>query len=115
MARLISVHEMELLPGVNEAEFEQFVIVELLPGIPFKGCIQHLAKGDRGVRNGKYAIIIEVDTSDRDRYSPADNQLSEEGQRLAETMSELETKLGMFSSTMPGVNTVYTDYVILDK
>jgi hypothetical protein len=115
MAKLIGVHEIELLPGVNEAEFERFVIEEMIPNIPFEGWTLRLAKGDRGVRDGKYAILIEADTADRDRYSQADDQLSEEGQRVAASLSGIMEKPQTYSSTVPGVNTVHTDYVIVDK
>jgi hypothetical protein len=83
--------------------------------VPFEGWTQRLAKADRGERQGKYAIIIELDTADRDRYVPEDNQLSAEGERHAASLSDLMTKFATFSSTTPGVNTVFSDYVVVDR
>jgi hypothetical protein len=117
MAKVLGIHEIELLPGVSEADFERLVLDEFRPGVSgFQGWTVHLGKADRGERDGKYAIIIEIESqAARDRYSPSTNEMSEEGQRALERLSELSAKWATFSPTAPGQNTVFTDYILIGE
>jgi hypothetical protein len=103
MAKIVGIHEIELLPGVNEVDFERFVTEEFIPTVSstFEGWNQHLAKADRGARAGKYALIIELDTAARDRL--------DEGEDIAAPLAGVMTTFGAFASTTPGVNTIFTD------
>ena len=72
MAKVYGIQEIELRPDVTEAEFERYfreeigTIERVFPG--FKMC---LAKSDRGARNGKYAIVIEIESVEaRNRMNP---------------------------------------------
>jgi hypothetical protein len=115
IAKLFGVHEIELLPGVSEADFERFVNAEFLPLSGMEGWTGYLAKGDRGERAGKYAVILEIESAAaRDRYSPGTNEFSEEAQRALASLSAAMEKWVTFSQTVPGQNTVFTDYVVVD-
>ena len=59
MARIVSVHEYELRPGVEPADFERALgdaerrgLFEL-PGL----CEQHFLRGLKGARRGAYAAV----------------------------------------------------------
>lgn len=67
-----SVHELEIKPGVDTREFENFVITNIAPKYnKMKGQKLILVKGDRGVRKDKYAIILTFESvEDRDRIYP---------------------------------------------
>jgi hypothetical protein len=108
MAKIVGIHEIELLPGVNESDFERFVTEEFIPTVAsnFEGWNQHLAKADRGARDGKYALIIELDTAARDRLDAA-------GEDIVAPLADVMAKFGTFASTTPGMNTIFTDYIIL--
>ncbi len=71
-SEVISVHDITLQPGVEEKEFETFVMNELAPIYDnMKGQKLTLAKGDRGIRTNKYAIILTFESiEDRDRIYP---------------------------------------------
>jgi len=115
MAKVFGIHEIELLPGVSEADFERFVAQEFIPNMGVEGWTAHLAKADRGERAGKYAIILEIEsTAARDRYTPGNNEISEEGQRAFAGLAAAVEKWATFSSTIPGQSTVFTDYVLVD-
>ena len=110
MAKIFGVHELELLPDADAAAFERFMLKELPK--PFPGWTLHLGKGDRGSRNGKYAVIFELDTTSRDRYTPSENQLNDEGKRLADAVAAQVAKMATFTTTVMGTNSVFTDYVV---
>ena len=69
---VISVHDITIKPGINEKEFEAFVMNELAPIYnKMKGQNLILAKGDRGIRTNKYAIILTFESiEDRNRIYP---------------------------------------------
>jgi hypothetical protein len=110
MAKIFGIHEIELLPDADAAAFERFVLKELPK--PFPGWTLHLAKGDRGSRSGRYAVIFELDTTSRARYSPSENQLNDEGKRLADAVAAQTAKMATFTTTVMGTNSVFTDYVV---
>jgi hypothetical protein len=69
---IISIHDLKLKPGVNEKEFETFVVEKLAPIYDkMKGQKLILVKGDRGVRTNQYAIILTFESlEDRNRIYP---------------------------------------------
>lgn len=114
MARVVSVHEVELHEGVASADFERFVVEEFLTALALPGVTAHLCKGDWGERGGKYALIMEIDSLEaRNRYFPRMNEVSEEGRQLLEPVFALMEKWASFSPTVPGQNTPHTDYVLV--
>ena len=73
-----------------------------------------MLKGERGERAGEYAILFEESKvpEARDRYFPAQDQLSDEGERyLAEHPAEADfwQRLEAFYSD----NEIVTDYLVV--
>ena len=70
--QVIAVHPIELKENVEPQEFEQFINAEIAPICDkIKGLQFMLAKGDRGSRINKYAIILTFSTlEDRNRIYP---------------------------------------------
>jgi len=66
MSKVLGIHNVELKPGVNEREFEEFIKAEVLPvyrKVP--GQTIHFLKGDRGDRSGKNLVLIELESVER--------------------------------------------------
>jgi hypothetical protein len=116
MAKVFGLHEIELSPGVTNEEYERFVREKVTSLANFPGWNWYLLKGDRGQRDGKYLLLLEIESvAARDRFAPMPDQESEEARKFAEAhpedaavYAELE-KLG----SVPGVSTLYTDYVVV--
>ncbi len=118
MTRVFGLHEIELNPGVKEEDFENFFLTEMATAPIFPGFSLRLLKGDRGARDGKYLVLIEIESVEaRDRFAPAPNQSSEEADQFSEEHKEvldpLFQKWATFSSTNFGENLNYTDYRVL--
>ena len=116
MARVFSMHEVELRPGAAANEFAGFVheaipILSLPPGMSIS-----LLKGDRGVRAGKYLLLVEFDgVETRARLWPRPDEPSAEMQQ-ALASAAFQQFLGRWSTlatTIPGQGSVYTDYVVV--
>jgi hypothetical protein len=65
MAKLYSIRELELNPGVTPEAFEQFVRDEWADLKPFPGLRHRVLRGERGVRTGKYLFLMEWDSAER--------------------------------------------------
>ena len=120
MTRVFGMHEIELNPGVNEEDFENFFLNEVAKAPLYPGWRVRLLKGDRGARKGKYLMLVDIDSVEaRDRFAPAHNQGSEETTQFDEEhKDEVEPvfqKWATFSPTQIGQNSIYTDYLLLDK
>lgn len=120
MTRVFGMHEIELNPGVNEEDFENFFLNEVTKAAFYPGWSARLLKGDRGARKGKYLMLVDIESVEaRDRFSPAPNEGSEEANQFdQEHKEELEPvfqKWATFSPTQVGQNSIYTDYLVLEK
>ena len=118
MAKVLGMHTVELKPGVNEKEFEEFVASDVLPiyrQVP--GQTVDLLKGDRGERAGKYLVIIEIESPERrDGIYPAVGDgwgVSEDVQKMLEGLDPIWDKLMTFVVEFPDPN--FTDYVKLSN
>ena len=102
---VVAIHELELMPGVDAKAFEAFVSEKIIPVYnKMKGQKVMLAKGDRGLRSEKYALILTFDSiEDRDRIYPASGELV--GDFGEEAMWE------KFISMAKGMGDTHTDYV----
>ena len=79
MPKVYGIREIELRPDADPDEYERFCRDELLPRMSLDGWTIRLLRGDRGLRDGKFAWLFEIESKDlRDRYFPAHDQLSEE-------------------------------------
>jgi hypothetical protein len=109
---VVAVHEMKIKPGVNEKDFESFIVNEWLPPYTkLKGVDVFLAKGDRGIRAGKYSLIFTfASIEDRNRIYPPSGETSEEISKIQmqEGMDSLWKK---YKSMSEGLGETFTDYV----
>jgi hypothetical protein len=101
-----SIHELEIKPDVDPKEFETFVMKEIAPIYNnMKGQNLTLVKGDRGLRTGKYAIILTFESiEDRNRiYPPSGEFVGDFGSE------DIWDKFG--SMLIKGLGEAHTDYV----
>lgn len=117
MAKVISIHELTLKPGVAAAELEQFArevgIWELRPGWK---C--YVVKGSRGARAGQYAGIVEFASVERrDQLFPAPGTMNEEaGEFLASAAwQDPLRRLRSLAFGLGEPEEIYTDYEILGE
>lgn len=116
MAKVLGMHTLELKPGVNEQEFEEFIRRDVLPvyrKVP--GQTVHLLRGDRGQRSGKYLVLIELESVERrDHIYPAvgdDWGVAEDVVQLVGNVDPIWEKLATFADVFPDPG--FTDYVML--
>ena len=114
MARVFGMHKVELKPGVNGMEFEDFICNEVIPiydRVP--GQTVHLLKGDQGVRDGKYLVLIEIDSPEgRDQiYPPPEGRFAEDVQELVGDVGHIWDRLFSLVEEFP--DATYTDYVMM--
>ncbi len=109
------MHKIELRPGVNEAEFEQFVMSEVIPIYDrIRGQKVSLLKGDRGERAGKYLLLAELESVEtRDRIYPEAGGVSEEFQHLLVGTEPIWERLARFVTDFPDPH--FTDYVVVGE
>jgi hypothetical protein len=107
MAKVFGIHEITLQSGVTPDQFEQAIAAALSQWPQFEGFKISVAKGDRGVRSGKYIFVYEIESVEaRNRYFPAPGMLSEEAQRASERAAPVFEKLSALCSSS------FTDYVV---
>src|SRR5215207_4185162 len=99
MAKVFGMHEIELQPGVQGEDLERF-FREKLTQVPF-------------VSEWKlYLLLLEIESvAARDRFAPAGDQLSPEGQQWwAQNAALLDewVRLGTFVG-----QGIFTDYVVV--
>jgi hypothetical protein len=90
MPKVFAIREIELRSDVDPNEYERFCRDNVKPELILDGWTFHLLRGDRGPREGKYAWLIEVESTEaRDRYFPALDQPSVEMTRGWEEHPEM--------------------------
>lgn len=109
-AKVYGMHMMMLKPGVTDAQFEKFVVDRLYPSWDVPGWKMSVLKGDRGDREGRYMLLVEIKSvAYRDELAPADGPPSE---KLMTIINELRPEWEQLSS-VPGIDTFYTDYYVV--
>ena len=108
---VFSVHDITLKEGVDEKEFETFVVNELVPLYgQMKGQKMYLVKGERGIRIGQYAIFLTFTSiEDLDRIYPHDIGFSEEFNKVFEGKDSLWKKFDSMAHGFDGKHN--SDYV----
>ena len=105
--QVIAVHPIELQENVDPQEFEQFVNAEIAPICDkIEGLQFMLAKGDRGSRINKYAIILTFSSlEDRNRIYPHGEESPEDwgDDKVWEKLASMASGLGDVST--------FVDYV----
>ena len=113
MSKVFGMHAVELKPGVDEREFEDFICNQLIPVyrvVP--GQTIHLLKGDRGERNGKYMVLIELESqARRDHIYPAEGGIADDVVQLVGDADPIFEKLATYVESFP--DDTVTDYVIV--
>jgi hypothetical protein len=110
MGKVYGLFPLTLHPGVNTDEFEQAArrLIEQTPHLP--GWRFALLKGERGEHVGQYQMLCEIDSLEaRDRVAPVDG-LSEEGQRWFTAAMPILEQWRQYTTTVPGLDTPFTDY-----
>ena len=111
MAKIVSVRQFALKPGVKPVDFEQAMQTEIAKAPDLPGWKASLGKGDRGEQVGNYLILWEIESVERrDAIAPAPGQPSEEGRRWIEATAALWQILNEMAS--PAWD-VHTNYVVI--
>lgn len=109
--KVLAIHELNMKPGVDEKEFETFVMTEIAPLYrQIKGQDLFLVKGDAGVRTGEYAIFITFASLEelKSTYLP-DGSFSEEFEKVLEGTDELWDRFQLMADGFDGKE--FTNYV----
>ena len=116
MTRVYGLHEIELHPGVNEEDFEKFVLNEMSAATPYPGWGMRLLKGDKGARKGKYLLLFDIESVEaRDRLDENSEEAQAFDKAFREEWDPIFEKWSTFSPTDIGKHPEYTDYLILEK
>jgi hypothetical protein len=113
MAKVFGIHEFEIVPGEEETFKE--LIVSMKKFYSKLGFNLQLLLGDRGEKNGKYALLLEMESPEaRDRaFPPSDGdggmaqQISAENKALSDDMDAKISKAIVEGSWK------FTDYIVL--
>jgi hypothetical protein len=113
MAKVFGIHEIELRPGVTAEQFDQFMRDEVASAPTQQVWTIHVLKGDRGMRDGKFAVVIEIESVEtRDRLFPdPGGEPSPEAQQHLASVSALMEKWASLATGPGEPGTVWTDYV----
>lgn len=115
MAKVFGIHEIVLRPGVTPEQFEQFVRAEVAQASAQPAWIFHMLKGDRGTGDGKFAVLMEIESVEtRDRLFPDPG--GEPSPEVQQHLASLNTLMEKWASlaTAPGEpGTVWTDYAVV--
>ena len=117
MAKVFSIHEVELRPGVTAEEFERFLKTEYMSGalpMPIGWSVAYL-QGNRGIRAGKYVVLYEVaSVEERDNFFPEAGTPSAKfhqyNQLRTTAQQALEEKMSTYV-TASGES--FTDYTVI--
>jgi hypothetical protein len=107
-----SVHDLQLKSGVNEKEFETFVMNEIAPLYrQMKGQDLFLTKGYVGNRMGQYAIFITFPTvKERNKIYPLSGDgFSDEFKKVMKGKESIWAKFNSMAEGFDGMHN--TDYV----
>jgi hypothetical protein len=112
VAKVYSMQEIELRPEMDPADFERVFAAEVAPAPVLPGLKARLLKGNRGARDGKYLVLLEVeDEETRDRYFPGPGERSEEFRRFMD--QHPDTAAAWAKVYASRLEPVITDYVVV--
>jgi len=115
MAKVFGMHTLELQPGCDENEFEEFMRNDFIPSYSrVPGQTAHLLKGDRGERTGKYLVLIELESPERrDQIYPSEGGVADDVVQLVGDIEMLVSKVRSFLVEFP--DSGFTDYVTVSS
>ncbi|HEY5786855.1 MAG TPA: hypothetical protein VIT65_18980 [Microlunatus sp.] len=110
MAKVLGVHEVELEADKDPAEFERRASAFAAEAAP-EGLNFRVFKADRGPRNGRYMILVEIDSVEaRDRIFPIEGADSAEIHAFFAAHPTVGEAWDRLDSYVPSTG-VGTDYV----
>lgn len=110
MAKVLGLHEIELSADGDPAEFERLAAAAMAEAVP-DGMSVRLFKADRGRRNGKYLMIIQLDSVEaRDAIFPVEDEDGGEALAFFEAHPTAAEAWNRFRDYEPSTD-VATDYV----
>ena len=113
MAKIFGLHEIELRPGVDPEQYARYLVEEFATMPTMDGWYVHVLRGDRGVRDGKFAVLFEIESEGaRNRYFPTEEHDSEEFKRFLAEHPDMAAVVAKGSSYEAEERT--TDYRVLD-
>jgi hypothetical protein len=109
--RVIAIHQVELKENADSKAFETFVMDKIIPLYnQVDGQFVYLVIGDRGIRTGKYAVVmIFTDLETRDRIYPPSGGISADFEKILEGSESLFDTYDEYTVGDPWVN--HTDYI----
>jgi hypothetical protein len=114
MPKVFGLHEIELRPEVDPAEYERLFADEVATQPTLPGWTVHLLKGDRGPRAGKFLVLFEIESIEaRDRYFPDEGVESEEFTRFMDQHPEVAAAWQK-SSTFEAAD-LTSDYLVVGE
>ncbi len=115
MAKVFGIHELELRAGVTPEQFDQFVHDEVARAPAQPVWTIHVLKGDRGTRDGKFAVLIEIESVEtRNRLFPdSGDEPSPEAQQYLASANTLMEKWSSLATAPGDPETVWTDYAVV--
>ena len=117
MAKIFSIHEYELGPSVNAEEFERRLTQWLLSLPTPPGWKVYYLKGTKGERQGKYALMLEIEIQPAlARRVPPTKEFPQEDRRFGEQQPYLHDLAAAHAKLLAaGVGARVTDYVVLGE
>ena len=116
MTKVYGMHDINLHPGVQGEDFEQF-FRERVASMPlYPGWRWRLLKGEKGAKVGQYMLLFEIESIEaRDRFAPPSGEMSQAAaQHLEahkETFSSVNEQWATFTATPLGQSPTFTDYI----
>ena len=112
MAQVLGIHEIDLGPTADAAEFERLGAAAAAAAAP-EGLTIRLLKAERGARLGQYLLVLEFDDlAARDRYFPASETESENLLEYLRQHPDLAQAWDALQSFEPSTD-VTTDYQVI--
>lgn len=115
MAKVFGLHMIGLRAGVKGEDLETFFREKFAPHRSPAGMKWYLLKGDRGDREGRYLLMLEIESIEtRTRLFPLDAPASAEFQQWFETNKRILEEWEKLAS-FGGSPTIWTDYVAVGE
>jgi len=112
MPRVLGLREVELKAGVDPAEYERIFAEEIPSSAIPTGLRARLLKGERGVRAGKFLVLLELESLELlNLYFPKEDEVSEEEQRFLEQHPDAATAWNKLDALE--AENVVTNYVVV--
>src|SRR5687767_6066063 len=116
MAKVFGIHQLELKPDADTAEFERIVSDEFNALPKQAGWERSIVKGERGNNVGQYLLILEAESLEtRNRDVPSDQQATSEFRKWYDTVSPTFDKLNSYLTTPIFRGGAFTDYVVVGR